>query len=212
MEKKLKKKAHVDIARLQDELMRILYGIDSRLVLHDGTSIWRCYGGGRFSEDLDLYIGEKNGAQIVDELKDECESTELKIDKLKETDNLIFCKISDGDTQARIEINKNRHLNTIALHYENANGSKMIVMGLGIEDLLAEKANAYLSRKLIRDIYDVYFLSGLLPLGKKMPKEVEMMVNKLPKPLDEDNLSAIVYLGAVPSFDSMIRMIKARLR
>ena len=39
---------------LQDEVMQIVYGIDSKAVLHGGTSIWRCYGGKGFPEDLIL--------------------------------------------------------------------------------------------------------------------------------------------------------------
>lgn len=55
LEKRLRKRAQLEVALLQDEVIDLLYNIDSRLVLHGGTAIWRCYGGSRFSEDLDLY-------------------------------------------------------------------------------------------------------------------------------------------------------------
>ena len=55
LHKRLRKRAHVELALLQDEVMEILYGIENGLVLHGGTAIWRCYGGNRFSEDLDFY-------------------------------------------------------------------------------------------------------------------------------------------------------------
>lgn len=211
IEKRLKKKAHVQIARLQDELMQILYQIDPELVFHGGTCIWRCYNGGRFSEDLDLYLGKLGAKKLTEQLKGICLARGLKIDKLKETENLIFAKISDEQTQVRVEINKINYENSVPLHYENNDGSKMIVMGLGVQELLAEKSSAYASRKLIRDIYDIYFLSGMLGQEQKMPKEVYKLIKKLPKPLDEENLAVIIYSGAIPTFESMVRMIRARL-
>jgi len=211
LEKKLKKKAHIGIARLQDELVQMLYSIDPKLVLHGGTCIWRCYGGGRFSEDLDFYIGGRKAGEIVRELRISCKSRGLSVDKLKETQNLIFGKISGADAQVRVEINKRNFRKAAPLHYERADGSKIIVMGLKVVDLLSEKANAYLSRKLIRDIYDVYFLSGLLKEGEKMPLEVKKMLEKLPTPLDAQNLGAIVYSGAVPAFEGMASMIRGRI-
>jgi len=56
LEKRLKKRMDVEIAFLQDEVVEILYAIESRLVLHGGTAVWRCYGGNRLSEDLDFYL------------------------------------------------------------------------------------------------------------------------------------------------------------
>lgn len=51
LEKRLKKRLHVDVGRLQDEAMEVLYSVDNTLVLHGGTAIWRCFSGNRFSED-----------------------------------------------------------------------------------------------------------------------------------------------------------------
>ncbi len=45
LEKRLRKRLHVEIGLLQDELMELLYSISDSLVLHDGTAVWRCYGG-----------------------------------------------------------------------------------------------------------------------------------------------------------------------
>ena len=52
----LKNKEYLEMARLQDEVIARLYSIDTKLTFHGGTSIWRCYGGKRFSYDLDLYV------------------------------------------------------------------------------------------------------------------------------------------------------------
>ena len=63
---KLKKKAHKDIAEAQDIIIRELYTLFDKAVLHGGTSIWRCYGGNRFSEDIDVYI--PNDQKRIDSL------------------------------------------------------------------------------------------------------------------------------------------------
>ena len=53
---RLKKSAHKDIAAAQDLIVSALYEVFNDSVLHGGTSIWRCYKGNRFSEDVDAYI------------------------------------------------------------------------------------------------------------------------------------------------------------
>lgn len=58
----LKNKDYLDIARLQDNVVSRLYYINTKLTFHGGTSIWRCYGGKRFSFDLDMYV--KNSSEI----------------------------------------------------------------------------------------------------------------------------------------------------
>ncbi len=211
LEKKLKKQAHVQVARLQDELMQILYDIDSSLVLHGGTFIWRCYGANRFSEDLDLYFGSNTTENFLSDFKCACNSANLNIDKIKETENLIYAKISDSHVQVRVELNKNQYLHPIPLHYENLNGSKMIIFGLELTSLLEEKILAYNSRRLIRDIYDIYFLSSLLKPNESISTDSKILLSNLPTPLDESNLATIVYSGAIPSFENMLQMLRRRL-
>ena len=41
-------------------------------------------------------------------------------------------------------------------------------------------------------------------------KEINTLISKFPKPVDEDNLKAIVYAGAVPSYTQMLSTIKRR--
>ena len=57
---RLKKRQHRELALLQDEITDIVYRISDEAVLHGGTAIWRCYGGNRFSEDIDIYIPKDN--------------------------------------------------------------------------------------------------------------------------------------------------------
>lgn len=53
---RLKKQAHKKVAEAQDLIVKELYSVFDGAVLHGGTAIWRCYGGNRFSEDVDAYL------------------------------------------------------------------------------------------------------------------------------------------------------------
>ena len=53
---KLKKSSQKEIAKAQDLIVEEIYKIFDKAIIHGGTSIWRCYNGNRFSEDIDMYI------------------------------------------------------------------------------------------------------------------------------------------------------------
>ncbi|MCL4552123.1 MAG: hypothetical protein M1305_00995 [Candidatus Marsarchaeota archaeon] len=45
---RLKKKGYREIASFHDAVVDLLYQTESSVILHGGTAVWRCYGGGRF--------------------------------------------------------------------------------------------------------------------------------------------------------------------
>jgi predicted nucleotidyltransferase component of viral defense system len=63
LSQRLKRRQHIEIARLQDIVMETLYRVFPESVLHGGTAIWRCYSGSRFSEDIDVYL-EKDAGRL----------------------------------------------------------------------------------------------------------------------------------------------------
>ncbi len=210
---KLKKQQHRDIASLQDELVKIIYGIFPEAVFHGGTSIWRCYDGNRFSEDIDLYFYEKQ--DIEKQLKETLQVKGLTLIKFKKTENVIFAKVTDKNIEVRLEIRlleKNNSIfkNKTIKQYQNLDGSSITVFCLSPEELLLEKALAYKNRKLIRDIYDVYFLQSLANLSNAQKTKLKEIVDSWEKPEDEKNLKAIVYSGAIPSFAQLLSEIKRR--
>jgi len=208
LQNRLKKRAHVEIALLQDELVDILYGVAPQAVLHGGTCIWRCYGGSRFSEDLDFYLGA--GKFDADGLKAAIIGRGLAIDKFKQTQNLVFAKISSGEAQVRLEINIAAAKKPVARAYEKADGSRMDVLALGASGLLAEKFAAYKSRRFVRDIYDVFYLSRVGDADAKTAKEIRDFLQHPFAPIDERNLRAIVYAGAVPTYAQMLEVLRGR--
>lgn len=209
LEKRLKKRMHVEIALLQDEAAEILYGIENNLVLHGGTAVWRCYGGNRFSEDLDFYC--KGVGRIEEQLKAKLEGRGLTIPKFKKTGNLIFCKVSNGGVKIRIEINHSaKKAGAIVRPYEKTDGTFMDVLTLQPEDLVLEKIGAYSCRRFIRDIYDIYHLSSYLKNELEIRPKVAEFLDSLKPPADEENLKTIVYSGKIPSFEQIVEALKGR--
>jgi len=205
---RLKKRMQVDIGFLQDEIIDILYYIDGNILLHGGTAIWRCYSGNRFSEDLDFY--SKNILKIENKFIEKVKDRGLQVLKFKKTGNLIFCKISNGEVEIRVEINFSVYKSPIARSYEKMDGSFIDVFTLIPEDIVLEKIDAYNRRRFIRDIYDIYHLAKYLEPNKELTQELLGFLKSLPLPMDEKNLKTLVYSGAVPSFKQIVEFLKGR--
>jgi len=203
---RLKKQAHKEIAMLQDEVVDIIYFISPKAVLHGGTAIWRCYEGNRFSEDLDFYLSTNNG--FKESFSEQLKSRGLILLKYKETGNSIFSKISNISSEIRFEASLRKIKKYEIKPYEKTNGAYIDVLTLSPEDLLLEKANAYANRKLIRDFYDVYWLSRYLPKSTIIEEKIRQFLKKPERPADEKTLRTIVYAGAIPSFDQMLVSLK----
>ncbi|MFA6328678.1 MAG: nucleotidyl transferase AbiEii/AbiGii toxin family protein [Candidatus Micrarchaeia archaeon] len=210
LEKRLRKRLHVDVGRLQDEVMEAAYALDGGLVFHGGTAIWRCFSGNRFSEDLDLYCARES--RIAEGLESELASRSLVLAKLKKTGNLIFAKVSDGRAEVRLELNLAARKKGNAMRYERMNGSGMDVLCLSAEELIIEKTEAYKNRRFVRDLYDVYHLSGLAAGSAATGKAIASLLRDFKPPVDEKNLSVIVYSGAIPSTGQMLLALRRRLQ
>ncbi|HII53587.1 TPA: nucleotidyl transferase AbiEii/AbiGii toxin family protein [Candidatus Micrarchaeota archaeon] len=205
LHKRLRKRMHTEIALLQDELIELLYAIDNRLVLHGGTAIWRCYGGNRFSEDLNFYCKDTHRIEkfFIEKVKEQ----NLEVLKFKKTENLIFCKVSNGNTIARVEINFAAGKKAIASPYERTDGTFMDVLTLTEGKLILEKMEAYKNRRFIRDMYDIYHLSNYTQADSKVMRK---FLDSIPQPVDEKNLKTLVYSGAIPTFRQMLDSLKRR--
>ena len=208
LEKWLRKRLHVDVGRLQDEVMEAAYALDGSLVFHGGTAIWRCFSGNRFSEDLDMY--SSHPGRIADGLGEILSSRALTLSRLKRTGNLIFAKITDGEAEVRLEINTSVKKNGVATRYEKMNGSRMDVLCLSPEELVVEKASAYKNRRFVRDLYDIYHLSERVDGSPGAEAAVSSLLSGFRPPLDEANLSSLVYSGAVPSVPQMLLALRRR--
>ena len=206
--KRLKKRLHSDIGLLQDELIDLVYALDNSAVLHGGTAIWRCYGGNRFSEDIDLY-SKKITPQALEEA---LASRGLEVRKLKKTANLIFCKVAGAGAEVRLEINLSARPSPMLRQYERMDGASMPVLTLSPEKIILEKMAAYKERKYIRDIYDIYHLLPLISDETAVKRQFTGLINSLPPPVDEPLLKTIVYSGRAPSYAEMLNALRRGAR
>ena len=205
---RLKKQSHREIAALQDLVVDAVYAAQENAVLHGGTAILRCFQGQRFSEDLDFYFKPKES--FKESLGNKLKSLNAEITKFRKTSNAIYAKVKSDRTEISLEIALRSFGKPVASEYEKADGAFIDVFTPTAEELLIEKLSAYKNRKLVRDVFDVYFLSRVVD-EKKIREKISGTLKELPRPIDEQNLKNIVISGAVPSFDQMTEKIKARL-
>jgi len=206
--KRLRKRLHLEVAMLQDEAVDILYSMASsgKLVFHGGTAIWRCYGGSRFSEDLDFYANP--GPGFEGDLRAALQARGLQLLKFKAAPSVFFSKISNGQVEVKLELTPRSPAGKrILAKYEKTDGSYSDIYSLSPEGLIVEKMDAYRSRRYIRDIYDIFHLSSLV---ERPPQGIGQFLTSLQPPVDEKNLRTIVYSGLAPSFAEMVDALKRR--
>lgn len=202
---KLKKRFHKEIAYAQDVLVGELYNFFPHAIIHGGTAIWRCYNGNRFSEDLDVYIMKDN--KKINDFFDSLESKGFKIIKKKIKENSIYSEIMIGNTAVRFEATF-QSKKPLFKKYETSESFFINVYTLPPEELVMEKVNAYLKRKKIRDLYDILFLLNYAKREKDVRNHLNLLIKNFEKPVDPENLAAIIISGAVPNFNQLLEAIK----
>ena len=202
---KLKRKAHKDIAYVQDLIVEELYNYFSQAVIHGGTAIWRCYNGNRFSEDIDVYI-EKDKDKIENFFKS-LEKRGFQIIKKRVKANSLYSSLRFNDISVQFEALFKKTKNFILKQYENSDGIFINVYTLSPEDLINEKADTYLKRKKIRDLYDIFFLLNYVSDKERVILSLKKLIKNFSKPEDEENLKAIIIIGVIPSSKDIIDYI-----
>ncbi|OYT32689.1 hypothetical protein DRJ22_04115 [Candidatus Woesearchaeota archaeon] len=206
---KLRKKIHKDIGLIQDMLMSVIYEVFPKAVLHGGTAIWRCYNGTRFSEDIDVYL-DKEETKKINAFKEKILKNKMEINKFKKTKNTIYSKISFKGIEVRFEasLTNTKNKEIIIKPYETIEGNYLNVFTLTAEELIKEKAEAYLSRHLIRDLYDIYILTNHVENKNKIKPVIKKLINNYKKPKDESILETLVFIGAVPTSKQIINNLE----
>ena len=133
----------------------------------------------------------------------------MKLLKLKDTGNILFSKISENNTNVKIETNhKFCPENPVEIEYELIDGNTLNVLSLSPENLIIEKIAAYKNRRFIRDLYDIYILIKHVKDWELIKSDLSNFLNHLEKPVDEDVLKTIVYLGLSPSYNKIVEYIR----
>jgi len=194
---------------LQDIVIDIIYEVFPKAVLHGGTAIWRCYQGTRFSEDIDIYLN-KQDINCVEHFKKKLKNRKLEVKKFKITDNVIYAKIEMNNIIMKFEasfLDFNSD-NIILKKYETIDGNYLNIFTLSAEELIKEKVKAYLSRRFVRDIYDIFILLDFVEDKKEIMVSLKKLLFNFKQPLDEDILSSLVFYGSCPTTKQILNEIK----
>ena len=205
--KKIKSKIHLEIAFAQDILISELYNFFPRAVIHGGTAIWRCYYGNRFSEDVDVYLASFN-KKLIEEFVNKLKKNGFTADKVKFTDNALFSKFSYKEAAVRFEAIRKNVKNYSTRKFEMLDGSFIVVNTLSPEQLIKEKAAAYLNRRKIRDLYDIFFLLNIVPEKNEIKKDLRKLLDNFKAPVDEADLRAVIIVGVAPKLADILSEIK----
>jgi predicted nucleotidyltransferase component of viral defense system len=206
---KLRKKSHKDIALAQDILIIELYKKFPDAVIHGGTAIWRCYGSNRFSEDVDVYLPKKyKNKETLEDFFEQLKASGLELIKFKLTNTTLFSKLIYGEVEIRLEA-VFKEVKSVLKSFELTDGNSINVLTLSAEDFILEKILAYKKRKMVRDLYDIYFLLSFVSDKEKINKKLKDFIENIEKPLDEKNLPVLIISGVSPKVDEMIKVIKA---
>ncbi|MGI0141945.1 MAG: nucleotidyl transferase AbiEii/AbiGii toxin family protein [Candidatus Micrarchaeales archaeon] len=195
-------------------MVRIIYEIDNTVEIHGGTAIWRCFGGRRFSKDIDVYLESQ---EKLEELKARigitAEKYGAKLSKFKDTGNLIFAELLLDDIHSEIDINyKSYYKNPVIKNYETLDGTIYEVLIPPPEALLAEKIEAYNDRKSITDLYDIRILADFVRVDEVSKQLKTFLLNiKNPGKEEEDRLKNLIYEGPLPTFKTLVEYIKSKI-
>ena len=200
---KLKRENHRRIAYAQDLVVKEVCSVFDKAVLHGGTAIWRCYNGKRFSEDLDFYLPKNK--EKIEILFENLKKAGFEIKKKKVSDNSVYSELELDRTSVRLEATFQK-ISGVLCDYEMSDGNIISIYSLSPELFLIEKSNTYLKRFKVRDLWDVFFLLKFIRNPEKI-KEIENLIKKYKKPIDEGDLKILLLEGIVPSADEMINYI-----
>jgi len=136
-------------------------------------------------------------------LFDNLQKEGFRIIKKRVRENSLFSVLRFNDTEVRLE-GIFKKVQGIPKEYETIEGTLITVYTLLPEALIKEKIKAYLKRKKIRDLYDIFFLLRFVKEKEKIKKELEALITQFNKPSDEEQLGALILYGITPSSEEMV--------
>lgn len=202
---KIKKTSHRSIAEAQDIIIQEVYSIFDRAIFHGGTAIWRCYQGNRFSEDLDLYF--PRDAAKISRLFENLQKKGFIVKKKKFTDNALYSLLELNRAEVRLEATFQK-VEGIIRDYETVESNFIIVYTLTAEEFISEKVAAYLHRKKIRDLYDIFHLWKFVQNKAKIKDKIMELIKHYSPPNDEKEIKVLILEGLAPSSQKMIEYLK----
>lgn len=202
---RLKKTLHKEIALGQDLIIKELYAVFERAVLHGGTGIWRCYHGTRFSEDIDVYI--PRDLKKIDVFFDLLQKKGFTIIKKRIREQSLYSTLRFNRVEIRFEA-LFLSVSGILKDYEAVDGQFLPIYTLSPELFVKEKVAAYLSRKKIRDLYDIFFLLPLVQNKKHVLHDLSLLTTHFIPAVDEEELRVFILEGVAPTSKDILASLK----
>jgi predicted nucleotidyltransferase component of viral defense system len=155
-----------------------------QLYFGGGTMLRLCHNLNRYSTDLDFWLDKKSDAKVIfKKCKDTLADSYHLIDSMNKKYTLLFEIKSPGVTRSlKIEIRKEQTNFSWErkIAFSRFTNRQVFVKGLTLIQMMDNKTDALLSRKLIRDAFDIEFLlmRGIeLPLEKEKLKKMLSIIN-----------------------------------
>ena len=185
----------------------MLSNITDGFALHGGTAVWRCYGGKRFSTDIDAYVWDEN---FKTKFTNAAKGIGIEATKFGGR-GVTFIHVIKNETEIKVEP-RNVEKAAILVPYERVDGSKTNVLALSPEDMILEKIAAYNDRRAYKDLYDITILLNKVKETDKMRDALSEFAKDIPPP-DENvqsysEFKAVIYTGVIPSYQKMSEFIR----
>ncbi len=179
------------IAELQDYVIDIIYdNFQPDALLYGGTAIWRCFGGQRFSDDIDIYMDNSSFNNFTSCL----EKYDLKL-IWRDPEFPSRIRIAREATPILLETKPGSAENDIRA-YSRIDGTTKTISVLSPTELMIRKIEAYSGRLYIRDIYDLFVLTGWLDKSDYLvQKKFSEFLHGIHRPVDEYIISSLIYAG-----------------
>ncbi len=203
----LKQKRRKEIAQGQDLVIQEIYRESQEVILHGGTAIWRCYKGNRFSWDLDFYF-PKGFSSNLDNLKRRLAKVGVEVEKIKTTKNSIYATLTYKGRTIKFGGLFKKLTKIVTRQYRLADGTSIVVKTLSLIKLLEEKVEAYLDRRKIRDLYDIYYLSDLIDKKERLKPLLSKLLKNYQEPKGRERLESLIITGIAPNTKDMLNEIK----
>lgn len=168
-----------NLEKLEIEILDLLNSIrvlDS-LYFGGGTMLRLCHNLNRYSTDLDFWLDKNTDAKsIYLTIKKPLSDNYKLTDSANKKFTLLFeLKSSSVNRSLKIEIRKEQHNfdweRKIA--FSKFTNKQVMVKGLTLNQMMKNKFEALLSRKIIRDAFDIQFM---LMRGVKLPSDKNQLI------------------------------------
>ena len=193
------------LAELQDYVIDIIYDyFYPDALLYGGTAIWRCFGGMRFSDDIDIYMDMDAFSRLLSSL----EKYGLRL-LWQDPEFPTRVRIANNVTELLLETKPGYAENEMRT-YARIDGTAKTISVLTPTELMTRKMEAYQGRRYVRDIYDLYILTNWLDRSDYVVNSsFSKFLQKILRPIDENVLSSLLYAGKRDlDFSLMVEYIK----